>query len=155
MVLLGDEALVDPHFGPFSTPERGKDGRTEQEKRAKQRQGTNGTALAAVLLAMSTIPSLLFISFICSYLCLPILHQIVPPSHTLAWYPSEGASLRVLRPAQRASRCSRHLKCEAHRWSSIRGLTWTPRSEASRQRVMSEYRPRAARGDRPREVASP
>jgi hypothetical protein len=76
----------------------------EQEEQAKGRQGDNGMALAAVLLAMSPIPSLVFISFICSYLCLPILHRIAPPSCTPTWDPSKGASPRVLRLAQWASR---------------------------------------------------
>jgi hypothetical protein len=61
-------------------------------------------ALATVLPAMSLIPSFVFISFVCSYFCLPILHQIVSPSHTLSQDPSEGALLRVLRPTQGDSR---------------------------------------------------
>jgi hypothetical protein len=68
------------------------------------RQGANRTAMAVALPAMSSIPSLMFISLVCSYLYLSILHRITSPSRTLAWDPSKGASLRVLRLAQGASR---------------------------------------------------
>ena len=68
------------------------------------RQGANGMALGTVLPAVSPIPSLMFILFVYSYLCLPILHWIAPPSRTPVWDPSKGAPLRVLRPDQWASR---------------------------------------------------
>ena len=76
----------------------------EKEKQEKGWQGTKGMALATVLPAMSPIPSLVFISFICSYLYLLILHRIASPSCTPARDPLEGASLRVLRPAHQDSR---------------------------------------------------
>ena len=93
----------------------------EKEKQEKGWQGTKGMALATVLPAMSPIPSLVFISFVCSYSYLPILHRITPPSRTLAWDALERVSLRVLRLAQGASRPSEARK--------VRG---TPRVEHKR-----------------------
>jgi hypothetical protein len=47
----------------------------------KGRQGANGMAPVTALLALSPIPSLAFISFVCTYLHLLILHRIAPPRH--------------------------------------------------------------------------
>jgi hypothetical protein len=60
------------------------------EEWAKGQQGPNGMARADVLLAISPIPSLAFISFICNYLCLPILQRIAPPAARQRGTPQKG-----------------------------------------------------------------
>jgi hypothetical protein len=128
-----------------------------QNRRTRQEidKGAKGTDLTVMLPAMSSLSSLVSISFICTYLCVSRSFIESLPAARRHEAPRR-ASPRVPSLAHWASRLPKASKgVRDVQGRALEALAGHLEAKPADLRMMSEYRPRAACGDPTREVASP